>query len=117
MTITEGDTSVFEMVATLREYRRKGFASTVIDRALMDLRQKNIKTISLRAKADGVSVYKKLGFKECFKRIVATCDWENIYKKGCPCGIENEKLAYKVGTKPMPVYKFPLERQIFHRKI
>jgi len=49
MTITEDDTSVLEMVATLKEYRRKGFASVLIDRALIDLRQLGIKTISLRA--------------------------------------------------------------------
>jgi GNAT superfamily N-acetyltransferase len=92
MTIVEDETSVLEMVATLKEYRRKGFASTVIDSAIKDLQSKGIKTISLRAEADGVGVYKKLGFKECFKRIVATCDWKNIYKKACPCHIENEKV-------------------------
>jgi hypothetical protein len=27
------------------------------------------------------------------------------------------ELAYKVGIKSMPVYKFPIDRQIFHRKI
>jgi predicted GNAT family acetyltransferase len=92
MTITEDDTSVLEMVATLKEYRRKGYASALISRALMDLQQKGIKTISLRAEADGVGVYKKLGFKECFKRIVASCDWNNIYKEGCPCYMEIEKI-------------------------
>jgi len=89
LTITEGDTSVLEMVATLKEYRCKGFASALINKALIDLRNNGIKTISLRAEADGVNVYKKLGFIECFKRIVASCDWKNIYKKSCPCYIEN----------------------------
>jgi ribosomal protein S18 acetylase RimI-like enzyme len=92
LTITEGDTSVLEMVATLKEYRRKGFASALINKALIDLHNNGIKTISLRAETDGINVYKKLGFKECFKRIVASCDWNNIYKKGCPCYIENEKI-------------------------
>jgi hypothetical protein len=32
-----------------------------------------VKTISLRAESDGISVYKKIGFKECFRRVVASC--------------------------------------------
>ena len=92
MTITHEDTSVLEMVATLEEYRRQGFASAVINKALADLQHKGIKTISLRAEANGVSVYKRLGFKECFKRVVASCDWESIHKKSCPCRIESQKI-------------------------
>ncbi len=71
MTITEGDTSVLEMVATLEKYRGKGLGTAVISKALDDLKKLDIKTISLRAEADGVSLYKHLGFKECFKRVVA----------------------------------------------
>lgn len=77
MTIVHSDTSVLEMVATLEEHRKKGFASAVIDKALTDLRQKCLKTVSLRAEADGVGVYKKLGFKECFKRVIATYNRDN----------------------------------------
>lgn len=91
MTITDGDTSVLEMVATLSGYRCNGYATQVINKALLDLKQKKIKTISLRAEADGVSVYKKLGFKEYFKRIVASYDWKSIHKKTCPCCIETER--------------------------
>jgi ribosomal protein S18 acetylase RimI-like enzyme len=111
MTITEGDTSVLEMVATLKEYRRKGFASAVIDRALKDLWQAEIKTVSLRAEADGVGVYKKLGFKQCFKRIVATCDWKIIYKKACPCRMENEKneKAKQIFNETNSIEKFVFE--------
>ena len=92
MTIIEGDTSVLEMVATLKEYRRNGYATTLIDTALTDLAQKGIKTISLRAEADGVNVYKKLGFKECFNRIVASYDWKIVHKKACPCKIEGDRI-------------------------
>lgn len=92
MTITDGDTSVLEMVATLSGYRCNGYATQVINKALLDLKHKQIKTISLRAEADGVKVYKQLGFKEYFKRIVAFCDWDSIYKKACPCCIETEKI-------------------------
>ncbi|MDR0325333.1 MAG: GNAT family N-acetyltransferase [Oscillospiraceae bacterium] len=92
MTIVDGDTSVLEMVATLKAYRKKGFASAVIDKALTDLQQKGIKTISLRAEADGVSVYRNLGFKESFKRVVATCDMDTVHRKSCPCRIEKDKI-------------------------
>lgn len=77
MTIAGGGTSVLEMVATLEEYRRKGFASAAIGKALADLREQGIPTVSLRAEADGVGVYRKLGFSECFRRVVATYEWKN----------------------------------------
>jgi len=73
MTIFQDDTSVLEMVATLKEYRKRGIATAAIDMALCDLKDLKIKTVSLRAEPDGISVYKKLGFKECFERIVADC--------------------------------------------
>ena len=92
MTIVGGDTSVVDMVATLEEHRRNGFASALIHEALTDLRLMGVKTVSLRAEADGVGVYKRLGFRECFKRIVAACDWKNVYKKACPCFMENEPV-------------------------
>jgi ribosomal protein S18 acetylase RimI-like enzyme len=92
MTITHGDTSVLEIVATLKEYRCKGVATMTIDKALVDLRKKDIKTISLRAETDGINVYKRIGFKECFARIVATCDWDKVYKEACPCHIEDDRI-------------------------
>jgi len=73
MTIVDGGTSVLDMVATSGEHRRRGYASALIDRALVDLRRAGMKTVSLRAEADGVGVYKKLGFRECFRRVVAAC--------------------------------------------
>ena len=81
MTIVDGDTSTLEFVSTLKEYRRRGFASAVMNKAFMDLRQKGVKTVALNAEPDGISVYNKLGFKECFKRVVASCDWNSIYRK------------------------------------
>ena len=75
LTIINDDTSVLEMVATLKEYRRKGVATATIDKALIDLHKKSIKTISLRAETDGINVYRRMGFKECFVRTVAACDW------------------------------------------
>lgn len=93
MTITEGDTSVLEMVATLKQYRHNGLATAIINKALEELKELNIKTISLRAEKDGVNLYKRLGFKACFNRTVVTCDWEKVYKNSCPCSIEAETIA------------------------
>ncbi|KUO72099.1 MAG: hypothetical protein APF77_00745 [Clostridia bacterium BRH_c25] len=93
MTITDGDTSVLEMVATLKQYRHNGLATAVVSKALDDLKKLGTKTISLRAEKDGVNLYKHLGFKECFNRIVASCDWSRIYKNACPCRIEAETIA------------------------
>ena len=76
----------------MKEYRRKGVATITIDKALLDLRKKDVKTISLRAETDGFNVYKRMGFKECFLRTVATCDWNKIYIKACPCHIENDRI-------------------------
>jgi GNAT superfamily N-acetyltransferase len=90
MTITNGDTSVLEMVATLEEYRHKGVATITIDKALIDLRRKGVKTISLRAEVDGINLYRRLGFKECFVRTVATCDLDKIYKEACPCHVKDD---------------------------
>lgn len=74
-------TSVLEMVATLEEYRRKGAATATIDKALLDLRQKGVKTVSLRAETDGIQVYKRPGVKECFVRIVAAYNWKETNNK------------------------------------
>ncbi len=93
MTITDGDTSVLELVATLEEHRRNGVATAAIDKALIDLGKRGIKTISLRAETSGINIYKRLGFTECFIRAVATCDWKKIYKEACPCQLEDYKIA------------------------
>lgn len=73
MTINDGETAVLEMVATLKEYRKKGLATTVINKALMDLHKDKIRIVSLRAEPDGINLYKKIGFKEYCKRVVACC--------------------------------------------
>ncbi|HYE08839.1 MAG TPA: GNAT family N-acetyltransferase [Patescibacteria group bacterium] len=78
MTITDGDTSVLEMVATLEQYRHKGLASATINIALDDLKGAGIRTISLRAEKDGISLYKHLGFRACFNRVVASGDRNGI---------------------------------------
>lgn len=74
MTIISGDASVLEMVATLEEFRKKGVATITIYKALSDLKKMGAKSISLRAETVGINVYKRIGFKECFVRTVASLE-------------------------------------------
>ena len=86
MTITQGDTSVLEMVATLENSRRKGTAAAAIARALTDLRSNGVKTISPRAENGGINVYRRRGFRDCFVRTVASYDWERAQAAGRQLG-------------------------------
>jgi len=108
MTITCDDTSVLEMVATLKEYRRKGLAGITIDKALTDLKEKGVGTISLRAETDGINLYRRMGFKECFVRTVAACDWDKVYKEACPCRIEDDRIekAKKIFSQSLDMQSF-----------
>jgi ribosomal protein S18 acetylase RimI-like enzyme len=72
MTIHRGDTAVLEMVSTLAAYRRRGVVGAAICRALADLCALGVETISLRAEMDAVSLYRRLGFRDCFPRVVAS---------------------------------------------
>lgn len=103
MTIHEDYIADLDMVATLKEYRNKGLATAVINKAIVNLHNHGIKTVSLRAEPDGINLYKKIGFREYCKRVVASCDWKSIFKKTCPCHIESEtiqkaNLIYKTST-------------------
>lgn len=91
MTITDKTIADLDMVATRKEYRKRGLATEIINKALIDLKEYGIKTVSLRAEPDGINLYKKIGFKECGERIVVSCDYENIYKK-TTCSIEKESI-------------------------
>ncbi|WBW95633.1 GNAT family N-acetyltransferase [Oceanirhabdus sp. W0125-5] len=68
-TIYDGIFGDLDMVATLKNYRNKGLASLTIDRALRDLDDLGVKTVSLRAETGGIELYKKIGFKEYCKRV------------------------------------------------
>lgn len=72
MTITDSDIGTVEFVATLKEYRNKGLGTAVLKEALSDLQDKGIKSVTLRAAPDGISLYKKLGFIEYCKRIMVS---------------------------------------------
>lgn len=74
MTIIEDDIATLEFVATLKEYRNKGLGTLVAASALEYLQKNSIKTVSLRAEPNAINLYKKLGFKEFCKRVVASCN-------------------------------------------
>lgn len=71
MTIFENDLATLEAVSTLPEYRRRGLATSLIRKALSDLLKVGVRTVSLRAESDGISVYRKIGFTVHCKRSVA----------------------------------------------
>lgn len=100
MSIADNEIASLEMVATVKEHRKKGYATAIMGKALTDLKKNGVKTVSLRAEPDGISIYKKIGFKEYCKRVVAIFDSNSVYKKSCPCfigseSIEKAKLIYE----------------------
>lgn len=76
MTIAEGDIATVEMVSTLKEYRKNGLATAVAAKALQELPGIGVKTAILCAEKEAVNVYKRVGFKEFYKRIIASCECE-----------------------------------------
>jgi RimJ/RimL family protein N-acetyltransferase len=54
------------MVLTAPEYRRRGFAESLVERALQFLQSRRVSTVKLDATATGIGLYRKLGFvDEC----------------------------------------------------
>lgn len=88
MTISEQDIATLEMVATLREYRKRGIATALIQKALCDLKDTTVKVVTLRAEVDGIGVYEKIGFREVCRRTVASCNWEQLFRNSCPCSMD-----------------------------
>lgn len=72
MFITDGEIATVEMVSTLKEYRKKGIGTAVVTTALQELPQIGVKTAILRAEKEAVNVYRRIGFVELCKRVVAT---------------------------------------------
>lgn len=71
-TISDELVGDLDMVATLKKYRNKGLASLTINKALVDLAESGVKTVSLRAETSGIELYKRIGFKEYCRRVSVT---------------------------------------------
>lgn len=76
MTIAEdgasGRVATLEFVSTLKDYRHRGLGTAVTEAALRGLKADGVKTVSLRSEAPAVGMYRRVGFREYCRRIVAT---------------------------------------------
>jgi GNAT superfamily N-acetyltransferase len=72
ITITGEQAATLEMVATLPFRRNRGLGTAVVATALEDLKDRGLHTVTLRAEPDGINLYRRLGFVEICKRVVAT---------------------------------------------
>lgn len=73
-TIRTGDTASLEFVSTLEEYRRRGAAAAVCSRALEELFEGGVRTVTLSGAEEALALYKKLGFTECFENTIMLYD-------------------------------------------
>ena len=69
-TIRNGDTASLEFVSTLEEYRRRKAAITISSKAISELFENGVKTITLSGSVEAVPLYQKLGFHNCFINIL-----------------------------------------------
>ena len=72
MTIEHCGVATLEFVTTLPYYRNQGLGTAVTVAALLQLRERGVKTVTLRATPGAISLYKRIGFKEICPRIVAS---------------------------------------------
>lgn len=63
LTLTVGDDLGIHYVATEASHRRRGLASRLLRSLLAAAREKGLRTATLQASADGLSVYERLGFR------------------------------------------------------
>ena len=61
---TTGKTGTILNVYTKKEYRRQGLAAKLLEMAIEEAKKRNLSYLDLTATADGISVYKKMGFVE-----------------------------------------------------
>lgn len=69
-TIQNGDTGSLEFVSTLSEFRHRGAAATVSTRAIEELFNNGVETVTLSGGEEAVPLYKKLGFHSVFDNII-----------------------------------------------
>ncbi|HEY3342278.1 MAG TPA: GNAT family N-acetyltransferase [Anaerolineae bacterium] len=68
-TVRDGENASLEFVSTLKEYRQQGVATAICIEALRELRTNTVKTVTLRASAEAIPLYTKLGFKPYFETV------------------------------------------------
>lgn len=61
-----GNCARIDDVATMPTYQKQGFGSALIYEALRYAKQQNMNRCFLEASSDGLSLYKRIGFKELF---------------------------------------------------
>ncbi len=69
-TIQTGNTASLEFVSTLEAYRRRKAAITLSSKALEELFERGVETVTLSGSSQAVPLYKKLGFHTCFHNII-----------------------------------------------
>ena len=75
MTIVDGEIATVEMVSTLKEYRNNGLGTAITTTALQELAKTGVKTATLRAEKEAINVYRRIGFQEYYKRIIACYEY------------------------------------------
>ncbi|HIG0328958.1 TPA: GNAT family N-acetyltransferase [Legionella pneumophila] len=73
-----GDSARIDDVATFPKHQKKGYATQLILSVLQTLKATNISWCFLEASADGLNIYKKIGFRELFKNLY----YEEQYQYG-----------------------------------
>jgi ribosomal protein S18 acetylase RimI-like enzyme len=63
LTLRVGDDLSIQYVATDEEHRRRGLASQLLLAVMADAHREGIRTATLQASPDGLSVYERLGFR------------------------------------------------------
>jgi GNAT superfamily N-acetyltransferase len=76
------------MVLTFPEFRRRGFAQSLIERALQFAEARNIGIVKLDATDDGIGLYRKYGFVE-------ECEIQRWRRERAAAAGQGEALFYK----------------------
>ena len=63
LSLTVGDDLSIQWVATEAGHRRRGLAGRLLLRVMAEARYEGLRSATLQASADGLSVYRRLGFR------------------------------------------------------
>ena len=61
---TSGNTAYVTNMFTLKEYRRRGIASALVEKILFEARSLGFSVVRLHASSDGHGLYSKFGFTQ-----------------------------------------------------